>query len=104
MTDLAFPADVELTTTSLTLHEKTAFAEWDGVGARLFTMEQAVMWWIGDWWRYGNAHYGERAAAALDSSRYAFQTFADAGWVSGAIETSRRREVPGPFHKRGHRR
>ena len=34
-----------------------------------------------------------RAAQALDSETYSFQTFKDAGWVAGAIETSRRRDV-----------
>jgi len=51
------------------------------------------MWWLGDWWRFGDHVYGERAAQALDSETYAFQTFMNASWVAGQIETSRRREV-----------
>lgn len=82
----------QLTTTSLSMPSDASFEEWAEQGQRLFTMERAVMWWIGDWWRFGEHRYGERAAAALDS-RYSFQTFMDAGWVAGQIETSRRREV-----------
>lgn len=90
MTDLAFPADVELTTTSLTLPEKTARRDWDGVGVRLVTMEQAVMWWIGDWWRFGERAYGELASQAAPTG-YNGETVRHAARVADRIESGRRR-------------
>ena len=47
---------------------------------------------MGDWWRFGEQEYGERASQALDSE-FSFQTWMNASWVAGQIETSRRREV-----------
>ena len=51
------------------------------------------MWWMGDWWRYGEHKYGERAKAVVEDDSKAFGTWMNAGYVSGAIETSRRREA-----------
>jgi N6-adenosine-specific RNA methylase IME4 len=79
--------------TALELPSEMSFDDWAEYGARLSRISEGVMWWIGDWWRYGEARYGERAAQALESGNYAFQTYADAGWVAGKIGTSRRREV-----------
>ena len=52
------------------------------------------MWWIGDWWAFGDHNYGERAsqAAGVNGDGYQFQSLMDAGWVARKIETSRRRE------------
>jgi N6-adenosine-specific RNA methylase IME4 len=59
------------------------------------------MWWLGDWWRFGDQRYGERASQALDPDMpYTFQTLADAGWVAGRIETSDRSEVLSWTHHR----
>ena len=78
---------------TLTLPDNLSFEDWAAIGDSIARMERGVQWWIGDWWRYGEHRYGERAAQALSSSRWSFQTFMQAGWVAGAIETSRRREV-----------
>ena len=80
------------TETSLALPEGLPFEDWQAIGQVLGRAERSVQWWMGDWWRYGEHAYGERAAQALDS-RWSFQTWADAGWVASAIGTSRRREV-----------
>jgi DNA modification methylase len=78
---------------ALELPEGLTFEQWEQVGRFLGRVESSVMWLIGDWWRYGDHRYGERAAQALDSETFEFQTFMDAGWVAGKIEPSRRREV-----------
>ena len=85
---------------SLELPKDLKFEDWQNIGQHLQTMEGSVMWWVGDWWRFGNQAYGERAAQVLDSKSYSFQTFADAGWVAGKIESSRRREVLSWSHHR----
>lgn len=89
-TQLVLPGSV--TATSLTLPESLSIDEWCEVGEQISRAERAVMWWMGDWWNFGERKYGERAAQALNSA-YSFQTWMDAGWVAGKIETSRRREV-----------
>jgi N6-adenosine-specific RNA methylase IME4 len=80
------------TPTALILPLGLSFEAWEGYGQTLGEIASAHQWWMGDWWRYGDQEYGERAAQAVDS-RWSFQTWADAGWVAGAIGTSRRREV-----------
>lgn len=89
---VALRPEIRFSPTGVELPPDLSFDEWADYGERLFAMERGVMWAIGDWWRYGEHAYGERAAQALDS-HYSFQTLADAGWVSGQITTSRRREV-----------
>jgi DNA modification methylase len=89
---LAIP-DATISTTALVLGEGMTFDEWADLGGQLAAVTEGVMWWVGDWWRYGERTYGERAAQAIRSERYSFQTFRDAGWVAGAFETSRRRDV-----------
>lgn len=88
----ALRTEIQFTSTGLSLPPDLSFDEWQDYGERLFAMERGVMWAIGDWWRYGEHRYGERAAQALDS-RYAYGTLANAGYVAAAIEPSRRREV-----------
>jgi len=78
---------------SLGLPEGLAFEEWSQIGDTLARFERGVMWWVGDWWRYGEQRYGERSAQAIESGRWAFGTWANAGYVAGRVETSRRREV-----------
>lgn len=90
--NVALRTEIQFTPTGLSLPADLSFEEWADYGERLFAMERGVMWAIGDWWRFGEHQYGERASAALDS-RYSFQTFMNAGYVAGAVETSRRREV-----------
>lgn len=78
--------------TSLPLPAGLSFEEWSEIGRRLQKGATGIMWWLGDWWAYGEHAYGERAAQSLESE-YAFQTFRDAGWVSRRVDTSRRRDV-----------
>lgn len=86
--------------TGLDLPAGIDFEEWMAVGEVLRSVEHSVMWWVGDWWAYGDHAYGDRAAQAVDSERWSFQTFADAGWVSRSIETSDRSEVLSWTHHR----
>ena len=87
------------TPTGLVLPANLPYEGWEEIGRVLGRAEGAVQWWMGDWWRFGEHHYGERAAQAIDS-RWSFQTWADAGWVADRIEPSRRREVLSHSHHR----
>lgn len=98
---LALPGKV--TRKSLELPANLSFDEWQEIGRSLNSVEGSVMWWLGDWWAYGEHAYGERASQATggdDDDAYKFQTLMDSGWVARKFETSRRREVlPWSFHK-----
>jgi hypothetical protein len=81
----------------LNLPENLAVEEWLRVGQALGRAESAVMWWIGDWWAYGEHCYGDRKAF-VEGEEWegpAFQTCRDAAWVCRRIKTSRRRDVLG---------
>jgi N6-adenosine-specific RNA methylase IME4 len=62
-------------------------------------MAGGVMWWLGDWWIYGQHAYGERAAIVAEGIGWAFGTCMNAGSVARTFsETSRRREVSWGHH------
>ena len=68
------------------------FEKWESIGKTLRRVQGCVMWWIGDWVRWGEAQYGEKYSQALDETDYAYGTIANSVWVCGQIEASRRRE------------
>lgn len=94
----------EVTKVGLTLPEDLDFEDWEAVGKQLLFMSSACLWWVGDWWAFGEHHYGERTSQFTGPDgewtfALAFQTCMNAGSVSRAIETSRRREaLPWSFH------
>ena len=61
-----------------------------------------MQWWLGDWWRFGEHKYGERKALVEsdDWTGPIFHKCADAAYVCGKFETSRRCEVVGFNHHR----
>ena len=79
----------------LVLPEDMPLAEWRAVGRRLAAAERSVMWWIGDWWAFGEARYGARKAlvTAPDWDGPRFGTIANAARVARCFTTSRRHEV-----------
>jgi N6-adenosine-specific RNA methylase IME4 len=87
---LAIPGDV--TATGLDLPDGLTFAEWLDVGEQLKNAERSLMWWIGDWLRFGEQKYGEMYAQAIDATAKNYQTIADAKWVAISYEFSDRSE------------
>lgn len=98
-TSLASADPAIWTDTGLTLPAGLSFEEWQAAGEFIGRAEKAVQWWMGDWWRYGEHAYGERAAQAIGTD-WSYQTWKDAGWVAGAIERSRRRDLLSWSHHR----
>lgn len=84
------PSSAHLSRTALELPADMSFEEWSAYGQRLSRMAEGVMWWLGDWWRYGERRYGERASQALDADGYSYQTLRSAGYVAGRFEPFRR--------------
>jgi hypothetical protein len=84
--------------TYLTLPPGLALETWAAVGATLTRVERAVQWWLGDWWRYGEHHYGEAASQAAPTG-FSADTCRKAAWVADRIEPARRRtDVPWSHH------
>jgi len=77
------------TPTGLVLPEGIDFEEWTAVGEVLRQMEHSVMWWLGDWWRYGERAYGEASSQAAPSG-YSLATVQNAAWVADRVEPFRR--------------
>ena len=51
------------------------------------------MWWVGDWYLFGERIYGERAAQAVgDETGYSARTVQQAAWVAGRFPASSRLE------------
>lgn len=92
---LPLPFSEGLTPTGYELPDDLSVENWTEVGRALGRVRGSVMWWVGDWWAYGEHRYGERKAIvdADDWDGPTFQTCMDAGSVCRAFETSRRHEV-----------
>jgi hypothetical protein len=65
---------------------------WITYGKRFARLGSASNWWIGDWIRYGNAHYGEKYGAASKTTGYDRQTLMNMAYVSSRFSVERRRE------------
>ena len=73
----------------LVLPPNLTFAAWAEKGQTLLSITRAVMWWIGDWFCYGEAHFGEEAAQAVDTG-YAAKTVQQAARVSERFPLAKR--------------
>lgn len=81
-----------ITSTGLKFADDITFDEWEAIGDTLARLDRAVQWLIGDWLNYGEAHYRETYAQALDDTKYSYQTLANMASVASKVESSRRRE------------
>jgi len=81
-----------LSETGATFPEGMSFEDWQAAGAELQRYERAVMWWIGDWLRFGERKWGEQYTQAIDTTGKSYQSLRDAHWLSGRFELSRRRD------------
>jgi hypothetical protein len=54
----------EVSPTDYKLPEHLTYGDWDRIGATLQRIGNAVMWWLGEWWRYGEHRYGGRECQA----------------------------------------
>jgi len=77
--------------TGLELPENLSFDDWQGIGQSLQGVERSLMWWIGDWLRYGERRYGEKYTQAVECTEKSYDSVRAAKWVSEKFETVRRR-------------
>ncbi len=75
-------SDIAWDSVALHIPEGTSFDEWSALGRTLQQMEKSVMWWIGDWLRFGERKYGETYTQAVEATGYATETVRAAKWVA----------------------
>lgn len=77
---------------ALPLPDDLRIEDWQVLGRKLCAMEQRVQWWLGDWWAFGEGHYGSRAKMVADGIfGKAYQTLVNFGNVARKFEPNRRR-------------
>lgn len=79
-------AEGEWSQTGLRLPDNLAQDDWIAIGRKLRTMEQSVMWWIGDWLAYGERKYGETYQLAAEATGYNRNTLYIAKTVSESFD------------------
>jgi hypothetical protein len=91
--------DVEYLEGELVIPTGLPYAEWERLGELLKFRRRNIGFWIGDWYNWGQEHYGEKFSQALDETGYAKHTIQNAASVAKAIPPSRRRnDVPFGYH------
>lgn len=77
------------------LPEDLSETEWRQAGELLGKVERSVTWWLGDWWAFGEARYGQRKAV-VEADGWegpGYQACRDAASVCGKFDQlSRRRD------------
>lgn len=58
----------------------TTFDEWLEKGQQLQHIEHSVQWWVGDWWNFGHAKFGDTAYQGV--LRYREHTVRQMGYVA----------------------
>lgn len=72
-------------------NQPVPYDDWLEFGKKLWAVYRAIQWAIGDWINYGEAHYGEKYAQALDETEYSYGTLVNYAYVARAFDASRRR-------------
>jgi nucleotide-binding universal stress UspA family protein len=71
--------------------EQLEFDEWLQIGQTLHDMGQSLSWWLGDWWVYGETHFGEEHSQGAPTDFRSQKTIANAASVCSRITPDRRR-------------
>jgi len=69
--------------------EDLTYEQWLEIGQNLMQATQNIMWWLGDWWNFGDRKYGELAAQALNME-IPYNTFSKASYVANKVPLERR--------------
>ena len=69
------------------------FEAWADAGQRLQFMARSINWLIGDWIAYGEHHFGEKYAQAIDITGLEHQTLMNIVSVAKLVPPERRREA-----------
>lgn len=72
------------------LHKPPSRQNWEQLGEYLKWMDGAIQWLIGDWINYGEAHFSEKAAQAVDATGWQLDTVQQCARVAAQVPPSRR--------------
>ncbi len=81
-----------LTPVSLTMREGVSFEEWETTFQQVRRIQNALPYYVGDLLNYGEAHYGETYAQAVEDTGYSVQTLTNYKSVCSKVAPERRRE------------
>lgn len=87
-----------LTENGLTYDQTPTFAEWEAHGKALQQCSGATLWWVGDWFVYGEGRFGEEAYQGVGD--YHTETIRTAVWVCSRVSQRNRRASLGHLHHR----
>jgi hypothetical protein len=76
---------------SLDIPEHMTIEDWRRVGERIFLINDASAWWMGDWLIYGRERFPDRYRRALAETGLDYQTLRNYAWVAGRFDPGRRR-------------
>lgn len=77
-----------LTECALFYEQTPTYAEWEAHGLALRQCSGAALWWIGDWFVWGEQQFGEEAYQAV--GYYEPETIRKAIWISSRIPLANR--------------
>ena len=85
-----FPDGVHGTPTGLAFTGDLPFDQWEILLNRLYTMNGAIQWMLGDALNYGNARYGEKYSQALETTKLTYSALANFSWVARSVPAENR--------------
>jgi len=78
--------------TGLKIDESVTFEEWEELGKALQKAGGAIQFWIGDWIRFGENHWGEKYAQAIELTGLEYGTLSTDKYVADKVDLSLRNE------------
>lgn len=82
--------DVRLEASGLHLPDNMPLEDWRRMGERLRDTQQSLMWWVGDWLRFGERKHGVTYAEAAELTGYKEGSLRTAVWMAGQFDLSMR--------------
>lgn len=79
-----------VTSKSMTFQKNTSFRQWQAVGLRLGQLGGSLLLLVGDWCVFGEDHFGEEYAQAIDEIGYSHETLRVAAWVAKRFPPDKR--------------
>ena len=76
------PDQGEVTLNAMLLNPTLPFDEWEKIGSQLSTIQEGLMFWVGDWLNFGEEHFGEAYAQAMEATGYSYNTLKTAKYVT----------------------
>lgn len=81
----------EITPTGLIVHGKPSFDLCEQLGGILRTLEKGIQFAIGDYCRYVEGRFGERASQLIDATGWAYETVRSYTWTAEKVSPDVRR-------------